>query len=119
VIDKGSSNGLSTDLRGVGFPRIVDDRDETNAGDGADIGAFERQTPCADVTFVVNTTSDADDANPGDGICDSDSAASGSQCSLRAAMKESNAIGGDYTINFSIPNNDPGLPAVACTSLLR
>ena len=91
VIDKGTSNGHNTDLRGAGFPRIVDDPEESNAGDGADIGAFERQTPCVDVTFTVNTTSDADDVNPGDGICDSDSAASGSQCSLRAAMKESNA----------------------------
>ncbi len=108
AIDKGSSNGLSTDLRGVGFPRIVDDPDETNAGDGADIGAFERQTPCAAVTFTVNTTNDADDAAPGDGNCDSDAVASGSQCSLRAAMKESNAIAGNYTINFAIPTNDPG-----------
>ena len=108
LIDKGTSNGLSTDLRGVGFARIVDDPDESNAGDGADIGAFERQTPCAAITFTVNTTNDADDANPGDGNCDSDVAASGSQCSLRAAMKESNAIGGDYTINFAIPTNDPG-----------
>ncbi|HEX6648677.1 MAG TPA: choice-of-anchor Q domain-containing protein, partial [Pyrinomonadaceae bacterium] len=108
AIDKGTSNGLNTDLRGAGFPRIVDDPDETNAGDGADIGAFERQTPCAAVTFTVNTTSDADDTNPGDHFCDTDAAAAGSQCSLRAAMKESNAIGGDYTINFAIPTNDPG-----------
>lgn len=108
VIDKGTSNGHNTDLRGAGFARVVDDPDEPNAGDGADIGAFERQTPCAAITFTVNTTSDADDATPGDGNCDTDSVASGSQCSLRAAMKESNAIGGDYTINFAIPTNDPG-----------
>ncbi|HKY42074.1 MAG TPA: CSLREA domain-containing protein, partial [Pyrinomonadaceae bacterium] len=108
AIDKGTSNGLNTDLRGAGFPRIIDDPAETNAGDGTDIGALERQTPCIAVTFTVNTTNDADDANPGDGNCDSDAVASGSQCSLRAAMKESNAIGGDYTINFAIPTNDPG-----------
>ena len=108
AIDKGTSNGLLTDLRGAGFPRIVDDPNESNASDGADMGAFERQTACAQVTFTVNTTSDADDANPGDGNCDSDTATTGSQCSLRAAMKESNAIGGDYTINFAIPTNDPG-----------
>lgn len=108
AIDKGTSNGLLTDLRGTGFARIVDDPSESNASDGADIGAFERQTPCAQLTFTVNTTSDADDANPGDGICDSDTGSSGSQCSLRAAMRESNAIAGDYTINFAIPTNDPG-----------
>jgi len=108
VIDKGNGNGLLTDLRGAGFPRIVDDPDETNAADGADIGAFERQTVCTASTFIVNNTGDADDANPGDGICDSDIITTGSQCSLRAAMKESNAIGGDYIINFAIPTNDPG-----------
>lgn len=108
VIDKGNSNGLATDLRGSGFPRVIDDVDESNAGDGADIGAFERQTVCAQISFTVNTTSDADDANPGDGICDSDTVTAGSQCSLRAAMRESNAVGGDYTINFSIPTSDPG-----------
>jgi len=108
AIDKGTSNGLLTDLRGTGFPRVVDDADESNASDGADIGALERQTPCGQITFTVNTTSDADDVNPGDGNCDSDTATSGSQCSLRAAMRESNAIGGDYTINFAIPMTDPG-----------
>jgi len=108
AIDKGSSDGLTTDLRGAGFPRIVDDPDESNAADGADIGAFERQTVCAQIAFTVNNTSDADDANPGDGNCDSDIVTTGSQCSLRAALRESNAIGGDYTINFSIPSSDPG-----------
>src|SRR5258705_7172071 len=107
VIDKGTSNGLNTDLRGAGFARIVDGPEETNADDGADIGAFERQTVCAQITFTVNATNDVDDVNPGDGICDSD-AATGSQCSLRAAMRESNAVGGDYTINFAIPTSDPG-----------
>src|SRR5262249_48766523 len=67
LIDKGNSNGLLTDLRGTGFPRVVDDPDESNAADGADIGAFERQTACAQLSFTVNNTSDADDANPGDG----------------------------------------------------
>lgn len=108
LIDKGTSNGLITDLRGTGFPRSVDDPDEANAADGTDIGALERQTACAQITFTVNSTSDVDDTAPGDGICDSDAVASGSQCSLRAAMRESNAIGGDYTINFALPTNDPG-----------
>ena len=64
AIDKGTSNGLLTDLRGTGFPRVVDDPDESNASDGTDIGAFERQTVCAQIVFTVNTTSDADDASP-------------------------------------------------------
>ena len=45
AIDKGTSAGLtgalSTDQRGGGFPRTVDDSSIANAGDGADVGAFE------------------------------------------------------------------------------
>jgi hypothetical protein len=43
AIDKGISNGLTTDQRDTGFPRVVDDSFIPNAsgGDGADIGAFE------------------------------------------------------------------------------
>lgn len=108
AVDKGTSNGLNSDLRGTSFPRVVDDPDEANASDGADIGALERQTVCAQIVFTVNTTGEADDVSPGDGNCDTDANASGAQCSLRAALKESNAIGGDYTINFAIPVSDPG-----------
>ena len=64
------------------------------------------------VQFTVNTTSDADDVNPGDVICDSDSGTAGQQCSLRAALKELNlAADGSViaaTINFVIPTSDPG-----------
>jgi len=118
AIDKGSSASLTgpltTDQRGTGFRRTVDDPNVTNAagGDGTDIGAFERQNGCnLTVHFTVNTTSDADDINPGDLICDSNAAA-GQQCSLRAALKELNlAADGTViaaTINFAIPTSDPG-----------
>jgi CSLREA domain-containing protein len=43
--------------------------------------------PLPDPTFVVNTTNDTVDANPGDGIC----ADAAGQCSLRAAVMEANA----------------------------
>jgi len=45
-------------------------------------------------TFVVNTTSDTQDAAPGNGTC----ADSGGQCSLRAAITEANALSGADTI---------------------
>ena len=51
AIDKGASVGLTgpltTDQRGTGFPRTVDDPLIPNAirGDGTDIGAFELNTP--------------------------------------------------------------------------
>src|SRR6185369_16341465 len=91
IVDKGTAVGLSgsltTDLRGAGFPRTNDDAIKPNAtgGDGTDIGAFERG-PCPQLTLTVNTTGDGDDLNPGDSICDSNAAAAGSQCTLRAAV---------------------------------
>ena len=47
------------------------------------------------MTFTVNSTLDATDANPGDGICDDGA----SHCTLRAAINESNFSGGANTIN--------------------
>ncbi len=44
--------------------------------------------------FTVNSTADAVDANPGDGVC----AAAGGQCTLRAAIMEANALSGADTI---------------------
>jgi CSLREA domain-containing protein len=46
-------------------------------------------------TFMVNNTGDTLDAAPGDGIC----ADSSSQCTLRAAIGEANALAGADTIN--------------------
>ena len=51
--------------------------------------------PLPDPTFVVNTTNDTIDANPGDGIC----ADSTGHCSLRAAIMEANATFGADTIS--------------------
>jgi CSLREA domain-containing protein len=45
-------------------------------------------------TFTVDTTLDAQDANPGDGTC----AASAGACTLRAAIMEANALPGADTI---------------------
>src|SRR5262245_31858194 len=40
--------------------------------------------------FIVNSTVDAGDAAPGDGVCDSGTGA----CTLRAAVQETNALEG-------------------------
>src|SRR5438094_10032224 len=45
-------------------------------------------------TFNVTSTIDAVEASPGDGIC----ASAGSQCTLRAAVQEANALPGADTI---------------------
>ena len=49
----------------------------------------------AQATFTVNTTTDAKDANPGDGVC----ATAAGQCSLRAAIEEADALGGADTVS--------------------
>lgn len=56
------------------------------------------RAPTSGVPFTVNTTGDAVDTNIGDGVCDS-SASPGEQCTLRAAVQETNfAIGSDTII---------------------
>ena len=49
-------------------------------------------------TFVVNTTADAPDATPGDGICRT----AGGVCTLRAAIQEANVTTASDTIAFGI-----------------
>ena len=46
--------------------------------------------PIQAATFVVNTTTDAVDVDPGDGVCSTES----DSCSLRAAIQEANALEG-------------------------
>jgi parallel beta-helix repeat protein len=62
----------------------------------------------ASTTFTVNTSQDAHDTFPGDGICDSDGVSGPGDdthtCTLRAAIQESNASTTEVdTINFNIP----------------
>lgn len=59
-------------------------------------------------TFVVNTTVDLPDANPGDGYCDADPSPLVDLCTLRAAIQEANLNPGPDTILFNIPETDPG-----------
>jgi CSLREA domain-containing protein len=74
------------DQRGAGHPRTFDaDRDGTAT---VDIGAFEA-TPSV---FTVNTTADAVDYNPGDGIAETEPG--NGICTLRAAIMEANALAG-------------------------
>ena len=64
--------------------------------------------------YVVNASTDQVDLNPGDGFC----LTSGGNCSLRAAIQESNAYSGANKITFSVPTvvlNSP-LPVLSDTS---
>jgi CSLREA domain-containing protein len=55
------------------------------------------EAPVYAADFIVNTTDDLADLNPGDGVCDGAPRA-GLQCSLRAAVQTANALGGVHTI---------------------
>ncbi|HTO74935.1 MAG TPA: CSLREA domain-containing protein, partial [Thermoanaerobaculia bacterium] len=50
------------------------------------------------VIFTVNSTGDAHDANPGDGICET--APGNGVCTLRAAIDEANVLTAPEEINF-------------------
>jgi predicted outer membrane repeat protein len=52
--------------------------------------------PASAATFVVDNTSDAKDASPGDGFCDDGNG----RCTLRAAVMEANALAGADTITL-------------------
>lgn len=65
------------------------------------------------VTFTVNSTIDATDVNPGDGVCET--AVGNGVCTLRAAIQETNALsgtnivylpGGIYALTISGRNED-------------
>src|SRR5918999_510860 len=64
------------------------------------------------ITYKVDSTVDAADMNPGDGICSTGSF-SGNKCTLRAAILEANAHPGADTIEFIVPGPFAlGIPTV-------
>ncbi len=48
--------------------------------------------------FTVNSETDGTDLNPGDGVCEV--SGGGGDCSLRAAIMETNALGGAHSVNL-------------------
>lgn len=65
----------------------------------------------AGTTVVVNSTGDAADANPGDGVCATGglNAVGAPACTLRAAIQEANNGASPVgTVHFGLPAADPG-----------
>ncbi len=60
--------------------------------------------------YVVNSTGDALDLAPGNGVCDTDALNSqgAAECTLRAAIEEANALAGSDIIDFNIPVTEAG-----------
>ena len=63
-----------------------------------------------DNVLIVNSTGDAADAHPGNGVCDTggDNTATEDECTLRAAIDEANATADIDTIEFAMPATEPG-----------
>jgi len=53
--------------------------------------------------LTVNSTGDASDANTGDSAC----ATAGGVCTLRAALEQTQVLGGTNTIGFLLANPRP------------
>ncbi len=70
-------------------------------------GLVFRPTAQVSVTapaLVVNSTGDVSDNNAGNGVCDTGASIGGNpECTLRAAIQESNARAGADTVHFDIP----------------
>ncbi len=110
------SHGASTisspvDL-GIGGTATQDDW-AAFVGDLDEIRVWGTALTAADVAslalidLTVNSTGDAPDANPGDGRCNTGTGVV-VECTLRAAIEESNATTALDSISFDIPTTDPG-----------
>ncbi len=121
--------GISADGRFVTFDSCASNlvSGDTNATDDVFVhdrlGVSPTATPTPSVqptpssTFTVNSTGDGSDTNAGDGIC----LTAVGDCTLRAAIQESNAHTGQDTVNFVIasgqlaPTIEPASPLPAMT----
>jgi CSLREA domain-containing protein len=63
--------------------------------------------PPAQFGFLLTVNTTGDGARLKDGVCDTDAATFGEQCSLRAAIQAANSSEGFDSINFTIPASEP------------
>ena len=65
------------------------------------------------ITLIVNSTRDVVDAAPGNGVCDTGAlnTQGAIECTLRAAIEETNALAGADNIDFNIPTTELGYSA--------
>lgn len=74
------------------------------------------RTASASTLFTVNSNGDSADASTADNLCDTDLNSAGDQCTLRAAIEQSNATSGPDTINFGFPGT--GIQSIAPATAL-
>ncbi|MEM8748244.1 MAG: right-handed parallel beta-helix repeat-containing protein, partial [Actinomycetota bacterium] len=104
----GTSLASTGDLDGDGSPGFIagaryDDDGGSNRGS---VYVVEFATGLVS----VNSTGDAADASPGDGLCATGgtNSAGGDECTLRAAIQETNANGSFDSIEFDMPTTESG-----------
>jgi len=98
------------DVNGSGCLNVADAQ-MILAAWGQSIGVLptSTQTPQSPLsTFIVNSSGDQSDSNPGDGQC----LTAVGTCTLRAAIEETNAFPGADTIHFNIRNSNGSCPAL-------
>src|SRR6476659_5092694 len=69
-------------------------------------------------TYPVNSTGDASDPVPADGVCGTtaiDKTHSGGPCTLRAAIESANSHAGTDIVQLNMPASYPNCPNGACT----
>ena len=67
------------------------------------LGILILSTSVAFAQFIVDGLEDDSDMTPGDGVCDINEAPPElGDCTLRAAVEEANALGGDQSVSFAI-----------------
>lgn len=97
-VDRSPCDNLPNPALDVNGDGCIDVSDVQIVANRTQETAANAQLATAALTFTVNTTNDAADSTPGDGVCN----ASGG-CTLRAAIDEANAHAGPDTIHFNIP----------------
>ncbi len=98
VLDAGRPDCAGVDAQNTARP-IDSDADGTA---GCEIGAIEVGR-AADLTFDVTTKADEPDAVPGDGIC----ATAAGECSLPAALRESELAFGAHVLHLTLAGSYP------------
>lgn len=87
------------------------DRHEIAVGEVFDLA--NQDNDCSDPSFIVDSTGDGSDANPNDGLC----FVAGGDCTLRAAIQQSNATAGQDKIKFALPGGNTIQPTSALPAI--
>ncbi len=116
VVDTGfSTSGILPNIQGFGLTagdKIVATATDA-VGNTSQFSNIVTYSPVA-VPIVVDSTGDAADTSPGDGVCATNAAA----CTLRAAIQETNALAGADVINFGITPFDGAVKTIVLSSPL-